>query len=260
MSKVWFVTKAALDAGDQVVATARMVTRRDRGSADAADQFAARPPDHCSVSRRDATLATEQVRKIELARLDEMLVKVYENAVKGDLLSVDRLLAIHDPRAKMTGINAPEKIQEVGPVSDAKASLLAKLRKMAERMRPAEIAAPLKDVTPLIEHEPSADAKTESVTKSVTKPVASVTKSPTHLGDVFGDACNEACAQRLFRPEGLPARIDAQASRWIRSAIFQGVLFHGAGPCRVEKRAAHGRDLSHRRGRDRTGGDSRDVS
>jgi hypothetical protein len=75
-------------------------------------------------------------------------------------------------------------VQEVGPVSDAKATLLAKLKKMAERMRPAEIAAPLKDVTPLIEHEPSADAKTESVTKSVTKPVASVTKSPTAMTPV----------------------------------------------------------------------------
>jgi hypothetical protein len=96
--------------------------------------------------------------------------------VKGDLLSVDRVLAIHDRRAKMTGINAPEKIPEVGPVSDAKTSLLAKLKKMAERMRPAEIAAPLKDVTPLIEHEPSADANETSkfrfadVTKSAEEP------------------------------------------------------------------------------------------
>ena len=59
-------------------------------------------------------------------------------------------------------MNAPEKVQEVGAVSDAKASLLAKLEKMAERMRPAETAAPMKDVTPLIEHEPIADAKTET--------------------------------------------------------------------------------------------------
>jgi hypothetical protein len=34
---------------------------------------------------------------------------------------------------------------------------------MAERMRPAEIAAPPKNVTPaVIEHEPSADANTET--------------------------------------------------------------------------------------------------
>jgi hypothetical protein len=65
-------------------------------------------------------------------------------------------------RAKLTGLDAPEKVQEVGPVSDAEASLLAKWNKMAERMRAAEIAAPMKDVTPLIEHEPSADAKTET--------------------------------------------------------------------------------------------------
>src|SRR5271169_4857146 len=65
-------------------------------------------------------------------------------------------------RAKLTGLDAPEKVQEVGPVSDARASLLAKWNKMAERMRAAEIAAPMKDVTPLIEHEPSADAKAET--------------------------------------------------------------------------------------------------
>src|SRR5271170_2312971 len=111
-------------------------------------------------------------------------------------------------RAKLTGLDAPEKVQEVGPVSDAKASLLAKWNKMAERMRSAEIAAPLKDVTPLIEHEPSADAKTESVTKSVTKPVASVTKSPTAMTPVTkkrgrpaanGKAMTPAEKQRAFR-------------------------------------------------------------
>ena len=111
-------------------------------------------------------------------------------------------------RAKLTGLDAPEKVQEVGPVSDAKASLLAKWNKMAERMRSAEIAAPMKDLTPLIEHEPSADAKTESVTKSVTKPVASVTKSPTAMTPVTkkrgrpaanGKAMTPAEKQRAFR-------------------------------------------------------------
>src|SRR5277367_5025229 len=54
------------------------------------------------------------------------------------------------PWKSQTGLDAPERVQEVGPVSDAKATLLAKLKKMAERMRPPEIAAPLKDVTPLV--------------------------------------------------------------------------------------------------------------
>jgi hypothetical protein len=73
------------------------------------------------------------------------------------------VLKLMERRAKLTGLDAAEKVQEVGPVSDAKASLLAKLKKMAERMRPPEIAAPLKDVTPpVIEHEPSADANAET--------------------------------------------------------------------------------------------------
>jgi hypothetical protein len=74
------------------------------------------------------------------------------------LKAQDGVRKLMERRAKLTGLDAPEKVQEVGAVSDAKARLLAKLKKMAERMRPAEIAPPLKDVTPaVIEHEPSAD-------------------------------------------------------------------------------------------------------
>src|SRR5271170_7098333 len=120
-------------------------------------------------------------------------------------------------RAKLTGLDAPEKVQEVGPVSDAKATLLAKWNKMAERMRAAEIAAPMKDVTPLIEHEPSADAKTESVTKSVTKPVASVTKSPTAMTPV---------TKKRGRPAAVPGmRVASQpASSLSRSPQGQGLM------------------------------------
>jgi hypothetical protein len=45
-----------------------------------------------------ATSATEQVRRIELMRLDELQAKVYENAMNGDLHALDRVLAIHDRR------------------------------------------------------------------------------------------------------------------------------------------------------------------
>jgi hypothetical protein len=78
------------------------------------------------------------------------------------LKAQDGVRKLMERRAKLTGLDATEKVQEVGPVSDAKATLLAKWNKMAERMRAAEIAAPMKDVTPLIEHEPIADAKTET--------------------------------------------------------------------------------------------------
>jgi len=125
-----------------------------------------------------ATVAepTEQVRKLEIERIDHMLSVVWPTATNAmsEVTTVDAsllemilkaqagVLKLMERRAKLTGLNAPEKVEEVGPVSDAKATLLAKWNKMAERMRAAEIAAPMKDVTPLIEHEPCADAKTET--------------------------------------------------------------------------------------------------
>src|SRR5580704_12137809 len=122
------------------------------------------------------TEPAEKVRKLEIERLDHMLSVIWPVAtnaasetttVDASLLEMilkaqDGVRKLMERRAKLTGLDAPEKVQEVGPVSDAKASLLAKWNKMAERMRAAEIAAPMKDVMPLIEYEPSADAKTET--------------------------------------------------------------------------------------------------
>jgi hypothetical protein len=47
------------------------------------------------------------------------------------------VLKLMERRAKLTGLDAPEKVQEVGPVSDAKASLLAKWNKMAVNLGPS---------------------------------------------------------------------------------------------------------------------------
>ena len=105
-----------------------------------------------SVVGPTATNAMSEVTTVDASLLD-MILKAQAGVLK-----------LMERRAKLTGLDAPEKVEEVGPVSDAKASLLAKLKKMAERMRPAEIAAPVKDVTPpLIEHEPSADANEASM-------------------------------------------------------------------------------------------------
>ena len=98
-----------------------------------------------------ATNAMSEVTTVD-ASLLEMILKAQAGVLK-----------LMERRAKLTGLDAPEKVEEVGHVSDAKATLLAKWNKMAERMRAAEIAAPMKDVTPLIEHEPSADANETSM-------------------------------------------------------------------------------------------------
>ena len=81
--------------------------------------------------------ALEHLRELELHRLDEMQIKVWENALKGDLISVDRVLQIHDRRVRLLGVSAPEKVQveEVGKIAESKAALLEKLDKASERLR-----------------------------------------------------------------------------------------------------------------------------
>jgi hypothetical protein len=143
-----------------------------------------------SVIWPTATNAMSEVTTVD-ASLLEMILKAQDGVRK-----------LMERRAKLTGLDAPEKVQEVGAVSDAKASLLAKLRKMAERMRPAEIAPPLKDVTPaVIEHEPSADANETSmirfadVTKSAEQPAA-----PTLVTEVDRVTKNIAKTGRVTKP------------------------------------------------------------
>jgi hypothetical protein len=62
--------------------------------------------------------------------------------MNGDVFATQQVLAIMGKRAALLGLNAPEKIQteEVGELADANATLLAKLNKMAERMK--QIPAP----------------------------------------------------------------------------------------------------------------------
>src|SRR5580658_7026930 len=134
----------------------------------------ARIGDHFGVSAQSAhemvmkglkaTLAepAAEHRALAVQRLDHMLNAIWTAATNGDLQAQAGVLRLEERRAKLLGLDAPKQIEDVRDVSDAKASLLAKWNKMAERMRAAEIAPPMKDVTPLIEHEPSADAKTET--------------------------------------------------------------------------------------------------
>jgi hypothetical protein len=95
----------------------------------------------------------EEVRKLELERLDELQTAHWPKATNGDVFATQQVLAIMTKRAALLGLNAPQKVQteEIGELADAKATLLAKLNKMAERMKqvPAPVAEPL-----VIEHEP----------------------------------------------------------------------------------------------------------
>jgi hypothetical protein len=164
-----------------------------------------------SVIWPTATNATSEVTTVD-ASLLEMILKAQDGVRK-----------LMERRAKLTGLDAPEKVQEVGPVSDAKARLLAKLKKMAERMRPAEIAAPLKDVTPLIEHEPSADTTTETnmirfedarpvVTPAPAGEIASVTVTEKRASVTAKQAVVTKKAAGVTKKRGRPAASNPMTS------------------------------------------------
>lgn len=60
----------------------------------------------------------EEVRKLELERLDALLIKMYSDATRGNQGAVDRVLRIMERRARLLGLDAPVK-QDV--TSDGKA-------------------------------------------------------------------------------------------------------------------------------------------
>jgi hypothetical protein len=69
-----------------------------------------------SIKRRTATNeVVEQIRELELERLDAMQRTVWPKALKGDLLALDRVLTLMNTRAKYLGLHAPERKELSGP-------------------------------------------------------------------------------------------------------------------------------------------------
>lgn len=82
----------------------------------------------------DKALATlryegaEDVRKLELARLDRIFIKVYQQATEGNHGAVDRCIKIMELRAKYVGLDTdPDKLKTA---EDRAAEIFAALRKM----------------------------------------------------------------------------------------------------------------------------------
>lgn len=57
----------------------------------------------------EAKEEAEELRALELARLDDLHAVYYEKAINGDGFALDRVLAIQARRARYTGIEAPNK-------------------------------------------------------------------------------------------------------------------------------------------------------
>ena len=56
---------------------------------------------------RMADEATEHIRRIELLRLDEMMLSIYPAASAGDLVAIDRMLDIMRRRSRLLGLDTP---------------------------------------------------------------------------------------------------------------------------------------------------------
>lgn len=70
----------------------------------------------CLLDLKQTTRETaEQVRDIEVARLDEMLFGVWAKAIDGDEKAITAALKIGERRAKLLGLDAPVKQELSGP-------------------------------------------------------------------------------------------------------------------------------------------------
>jgi hypothetical protein len=58
---------------------------------------------------------TEQVRRLELERLDRLYLSVWAKAKGGDLMAIERALQISARRSKLLGLDAPTKIAPTTP-------------------------------------------------------------------------------------------------------------------------------------------------
>lgn len=64
-------------------------------------------------AERDAQ-RVEQLRELELMRLDTLQTSLWARAIKGDVQAHDRVMKIMDRRAKLVGLDAPQKIERKG--------------------------------------------------------------------------------------------------------------------------------------------------
>ena len=76
-----------------------------------------------SAMKRTVQEPAQAVRELELARLDAMFVGVYSNACRGDLQSATTALSIMSRRARLLGLDAPERKELTG--AEGKAFMLA---------------------------------------------------------------------------------------------------------------------------------------
>ena len=69
---------------------------------------------HLDEIAQTCTEEAEEVRCIELQRLDGLWKVAHDKALKGDLPAIDRCLRIQERRAKLLGLDAPQRAEITG--------------------------------------------------------------------------------------------------------------------------------------------------
>ena len=82
----------------------------------------------------------EHVRKLELERLDRLFLAIWPRAKRGDLQAIEKALSISQRRAKLLGLDAPDKIAPTDPTGTKEWQLEHDAGDVASRLLP-ELAA-----------------------------------------------------------------------------------------------------------------------
>lgn len=65
-------------------------------------------------AREQVDQAADDLRAVEVSRLDALLAGLWPKALKGDPGSIDRVLKIAERRAKLLGLDAPQRVAHGG--------------------------------------------------------------------------------------------------------------------------------------------------
>lgn len=91
------------------------------------------------IVKRALTLAitepAEEVIRLEVERLDGLLVAMWPQARKGDLKAVDRVLRIMERRARLLGLDAAQKVEATVAHFDGDSDLDRSIAELMEKMR-----------------------------------------------------------------------------------------------------------------------------
>ena len=84
---------------------------------------------------KDMKGAAEEIRSLELSRLDEMQSAIWNDCMDGKLTAIDRVLKIMERRSKLVGLDAPERLNvktdiKIEQMNEAKDRLMSKILDM----------------------------------------------------------------------------------------------------------------------------------